>query len=497
MTINASLPVSSFISVTASIASPAVQGQGTQSLLILGTSTFIDVTARIAVFTSATAVNTLFGSTAAEAIAAGIWFSQNSAPLYIGRWAQTASSGQLIGAPLSATASLISTWTAITSGGLDISVNGASAELLTGLNFSSVTNLNGVASVIQGGLTGATIVYSASNNNFIVTSNTTGTTSTVGFATAPGSGTNISATLGLTSTSSGAYVANGIAAESALAAVTLFDADFGQLWYGLSVLGAADSDELAISSFLTSSTNKHFNFASTQEAGVLVAATTSDLASVLSLANVGKVAVQYNGASPYSAVSLAGKMLSVNYTGTNTVIAGAWQTEPNITPDQLNTTQELALLGKNCNAFIGLNNGASIVYPGIGSNGQYIDTTIGADALCLAIQTAIFNLLYTQHIPQTDPGMQQIKVTIESVLSQFATAGYIAPGVWGGAYFGTLQPNKDGSAPTLTSGYYVYQPPVANQSAAQRGSRISVPFQIAAKLAGAVQTVSVAILLSN
>jgi hypothetical protein len=299
MTINASLPVSSFISVTASIASPAVQGQGTQSLLILGTSTFIDVTARIAVFTSATAVNTLFGSTAAEAIAAGIWFSQNSAPLYIGRWAQTASSGQLIGAPLSATASLISTWTAITSGGLDISVNGASAELLTGLNFSSVTNLNGVASVIQGGLTGATIVYSASNNNFIVTSNTTGTTSTVGFATAPGSGTNISATLGLTSTSSGAYVANGIAAESALAAVTLFDADFGQLWYGLSVLGAADSDELAISSFLTSSTNKHFNFASTQEAGVLVAATTSDLASVLSLANVGKVAVQYNGASPY------------------------------------------------------------------------------------------------------------------------------------------------------------------------------------------------------
>ena len=49
--------------------------------------------------------------------------------------------------------------------------------------------------------------------------------------------------LALTNTAgNGAYQSNGIAAETALAAVTLFDTDFGQKWYGLAIAGAADAD---------------------------------------------------------------------------------------------------------------------------------------------------------------------------------------------------------------------------------------------------------------
>ena len=78
----------------------------------------------------------------------------------------------------------------------------------------------------------------------------------------------------------------------------------------------------------------------------------------------------------------------------------------------------------------------------------------------------------------------------------YADNGFIAPGVWNGPLFGSLQNNADGTAPTLSTGYYVYQPPIASQPANQRSQRISVPFQIAVNLAGAVQTVNVLITLA-
>jgi hypothetical protein len=502
MSINPSLSISSLVSVSASLAATAVQGQGTSTKLVLGSSSVIDVVTRMRSFQSSTAVATLFGSNAPETLFAIDWFEQvpQPGPLLIGRWAQTASAGQLIGSPLTATQMLLSTWQAITDGGFTITVDGAGSELVTGVNFSAVSNMNGVAAAINGHLTGATMAFNAVDGNFIVTSATTGAASAVTFATAPTGGggvVDISTLLGLTAASSGCFEANGIAAETAVAAVTLFDELFGQQWYGLSILGAADADDLAATAFLQGSSNKHFYFKSTQEAGVLVAATTSDIASALKASNVSKTAVQYNSSSPYSAASLAARMLSIDYSGSNTVTQAMYQQEPGVKPDALNSNQLAVLLSKNCNGFLAYNNGASIIQPGICSNGQFIDTVIGADALSLAIQTAVFNLLLTTHIPQTDAGMHQVKVTIEQVLTQFVNNGYIAPGVWTGPLFGNLQNNPDGTPPNLSKGYYVFQPPVASQSAGQRAQRLSVPFQIAVKLAGAVQSVSVAITLNN
>lgn len=495
---NASLSISSLVSVSASLAAQATQAQSTQTMLVLGSSPVIDPVTRMLSFPSLTAVAQLFGSNAPETAWATDWFNQSPQPtsLNIGRWAQSATSGQLIGSPLLPSILLISTWTPITDGGFHITVDGGGPQNVIGLNFSGASNLNGVAAVIQAVLTGATIVWNAINGNFVVTSDTTGASSTVSFATAPTGGgvTDISSMLGLTAASSGAFQAPGIVAETALAAVTIFDNTFGQQWYGLSIIGAADADHLAVQAFIAASINKHFYWTSTQETGVLVATDTSDIAYALKAANLAKGAVQYNGSSPYSAASLAGRILTVDYSGSNTAIALMYQQEPGITPDTLNALQLANLLAKNCNAFLAYNNGASIIQPGICSNGQWIDTVIGADALVLAIQTGVFNLLYTSttKVGQDDPGMHQIKVTIETFLAQFKTNGYIAPGIWNSAGFGSL---KQGD--TLTKGYYVYQPPIALQSEGQRDARISVPFQIAAKLKGAVQTVDVFITLNN
>lgn len=93
----------------------------------------------------------------------------------------------------------IGTWTAVTDGSFNITING-SANDITGLNFSTDSDMDDVAARIQaairvvatGGFTLATVTYTASTKYFKITSGTLGTASSVALLTAAASGTNIS-----------------------------------------------------------------------------------------------------------------------------------------------------------------------------------------------------------------------------------------------------------------------------------------------------------------
>lgn len=485
------LPISSLIDVTVNVQQAAAQAQSLNSLVIVGTSTIIDTKTRMRTYDTLAAVAADFGTTAPEYLAATLWFDQNPQPnqLFIARWCNVAASGKLIGGALSTAQQAPAVWQAITNGGVDIIVDGV-AKNLVGLNFSADANMNAVAATIQVALTGATIVWNAIYNRFEVTSNTTGAASTVAFATA-GAGTDISAMLALTA-ATGAYEANGIAAETALAAVTLLDTDFGQQWYAITVIGASDSDHEAIAPFIEGTTNRHFYGITTQEPAVLTPGDSTDIAAVLkaSATSFRHTAVQFSSSSPYAVVSLLARILTTDYTANNSVITLMYKQEPGVTPENLNSTQLAALLAKNCNVFVEYNNNTSIIQPGVCSSGDFIDTIIGTDALAVDVQTAVYNLLFLSptKIPQTDAGVNQIITTIAAVCSQFVDDGLLAPGVWNGPSFGAL---KNGDQ--MPKGFYIFAPPVATQTEAQRSSRVSVPIQIAAKLAGAVHTANVTI----
>src|SRR5581483_3847152 len=219
--------------------------------LFLGSSTVIDTVQRLRSYATLAAVGQDFASNTPEYLAAALWFGQSPQPqsLYIGRWVQSASHGQLICGALGN--STLAALEAVTSGGFTVTVDGGSAQHLSGLNFSGITNFNGAAAIISAALTGATCAYSATQNQFVITSSTTGTSSTVSFLSAPLSGTDISSLInGTNARGNGAYQAPGLAAETALAAVELFDTEFGSKWYGLVVLGAADSDHEAIAAYI-------------------------------------------------------------------------------------------------------------------------------------------------------------------------------------------------------------------------------------------------------
>lgn len=491
-----SLPVSRLIKVAVSLTPTAAQAQNLSTLLILGTSPVIDTVERFRNYETIDAVAGDFGTSAAEYLAALLWFQQAPQPtnLKIGRWVNAAASGVLRGAPLSAAQQALSVFTAVTSGGFTYTKNGGSATNVTGLNLSSATNLNAVASLITAALTGAVMVWNSVFSRFELSSTTTGATSSISFLTAPGSGTDISAALGMLSSSSGAYRADGMAAETAVEAVTLFDQGYGQSWYATVVLGATNADHLAIAAYIEATNTKHVYGVTTQEGGALVASTTSDIAYQLKQLGCNKTFVQYSSSNPRAVVSLLGRILTVDYTGNNTTITLAYKKEPGIVAEALNSTQADSLKAKNCNAFLAFNNDTAILLNGVAVSGVFIDIVTGTDWLAVTLMTSLYNVLYTSttKVPQTDAGTQLLVVTAEAVCAQAVINGLLAPGVWNSGGFGILKQND-----LLVKGYYVYAPKVSSQNPADRAARKSVPIQVAAKLAGAIHEVSIAVTVNQ
>jgi hypothetical protein len=490
------LPITRLVNVSVNLAPNAAQIQNINTLMILGTSTVIDIIERYRVYSSISQVASDFGTSAEEYLTAVLWFEQQPQPtsLLIGRWAKTSTAGKLIGGAVSAANQLITAWTGITTGSLKVSTDGV-LRTLTGMSFAAQTNLNGVASVIQTALRAAsslteTVVWNSTFQRFEITSATTGASSTISFLTAAGSGVDISGMLAGLSTSSGAYVANGIVSESALEAATLFDNNYGQTWYGLQIPAASDSDHQAVGSFVEAATSKHTYWVSTTASGVISSASTTDIAYLMKQLSLNRSMVQYSSTNAYASASLAAKALTIDYNGNNTVIDLMYKQEPGITAENLNTTQITALEAKNANVFLAYNNDTAIIEKGNATSGVPIDIITGTDWLSLVVQTEVYNLLYLSatKIPQTDAGNHMILTTIESVLSQAVANGLLAPGVWTSGGFGALS-----TGDYMPKGFYVYAPPIVTQLSADRSARKSVTFQIAAKLAGAIRTVDIII----
>lgn len=491
-----SLPVSRLINVAVSLTPAAAQAQNLSTLLVLGTSTAIDVGERYRDYSSLAAVAADFGSNVAEYYAAALWFQQVPQPttLKIGRWAQTASSGTLRGATLSAAAQALSNFTSVTSGGFTYTKNGGAPTNVTGINLSGAASLNQVASLITAALSGATMVWNAVYSRFELTSTTTGPTSSISFLTAPGTGTDISGLLGLLVSSSGARRVDGIAAETAVDCVNLFDSSYGQSWYGVVIPAAVNADHLAVAAAIEAASTKHIYGITSQEAACLVAAATTDIAYQLKQLAYNKSVVQFSSSSAYAVVSLLARIFTVDYTGNSTTITLAYKQEPGIVAEAINTVQADALKGKNCNAFLSFNNSTAIVLNGVSASGVFLDSVIGTDWLAVTLQNAMYNQLYTSttKVPQTDAGMQLLATTAEAVLAQGVTNGLLAPGTWQSTGFGLLK-----SGDYMPKGYYIYTPKVSSQSAPDRAARKSVPFQIAAKLAGAVHEINISVLVNS
>lgn len=479
------LAVSDVVRVDVTISPIAAATRNFGAGLLVGVTDVIDVGERLRVYSDMDDVGGDFGSTDPEFIAATRHFAQVPTPsiLYIGRWAQSATHGTLRGGVLNASEQLMSAWTGVTAGAFDIDIDGVTKNV-SGLDFSGALNLPAVAAIIDAGLTGGTVTWDANSGRFIVKSDTTGTSSTVGYAETPASGTDISEQLKLTADLAGTSVP-GIAAETLVAGLQALVDQSGD-WYAAEILPTVANDVfLAAAQYVEALGKKRIIGGTINSTTVLDGTLDTDLASVCRAANLKRTFLQYS-ASPHAIASFFGRAATVDFTGSRTTLTMKFKTEPGIAAETLTETQAATLKAKNCNVFVNYDNSSAIIQEGVMANGYFFDEVHGLDWLENYIQTEIWNLLYTSKtkVPQTNAGMDLIANKIAGCLQQGVTNGLIAPGQWNADGFGTLE-NGD----YLETGYYVYHPDISTQSQADREARKSVTFQIAVKLAGAVHFV--------
>ena len=483
---NLGLSVSDIVNVQIVMSPKAAMTRNFGSLLILGDSPVIDTLERIRLYKGIDAVAQDFGTNSPEYKAAALYFAQSPQPttLYLGRWAKEASAGVLHGAPLSAEQQAMSIFQSITKGGFTLTVDGKS-KTIAGVDLTEATNLNAVASKVATALGNANCVWNANAARFDITSATTGAASEVSVAVA----SDLSTAMGITA-EAGAAVAPGCNAEQLVDAIAVL-ANLSNDWYGLAVAAPATDDQIIeAAKYIESAGVSRVLGVTTQFAGTLNATITTDLASRLKDLNLKRTFVQYSSKSAYAACSVFGRAFTVNFNGSNTTITLKFKQEPAIQAETLTESQAQVLQKKNCNVFVKYNNDTAIIQEGVMSNGYFFDEVHGTDWLQNDVQTAVYNLLYTSttKIPQTDAGVNQIVTVVESRLDQAVTNGLVAPGVWQADGFGALSRGQ-----TLSKGYYVYAPPVASQSQADREARKAPTLQAAIKLAGAVHFVDLII----
>lgn len=464
------------------------------ALLILGsTAGVIDTSERMRQYSSLDQVAQDFGTTAPEYLAADLYFSQSPQPstLYIGAYAQTATAGRLLGGKLSTTQQDIANFTSVASGSLSLMIDGVEKDL-TLIDLSAATNLNGVASDITTALAGsATCTWDATNDRFVITSSSSGSTSSVAFATEAATGTDLAPLMLLRSTDGGRS-ASGSAVETAVAGVTacaLASTD----WYGVMsapVTAWQDSENEAVAAYIEAANPSRVFGVTAQNSGVLDPTITDDIASVLQASKYRRTFVQYSSSSQYAAASMFGRAFTVDFGGNNTAITLKFKQEPGITAETLTETQASTLTAKNCNAFVNYNNSTAIIQQGVMCDGSFFDEVQNLDWLQNDVQTALYNALYTSptKIPQTDAGVNQLVTVCEAEMDRAVSNGVCAPGTWNAPGFGAISQGQ-----TLAKGYYIYAPRVATQSQADREARKAPTIQIAAKLAGAVHSANVII----
>lgn len=479
------LSVGRLVRVAVNLAPLAAARRGFGTLLIAGDSNVINGVDRFCTYTDLESVAGDFGTSAPEYLAAALYFGQSPRPnqLMIGRWLRTATAGLVQGGILTTAEQAMAKWTAITAGSFKIDIGGVT-KTLSALDFSSKTNLNGVAGVINAALTGGTIAWDGSR--FILTSSTTGTSSEVGYASATGSGTDISALLKLTAATALVPVP-GFAAETPVECVTEL-ANMSGMWYGLSFAAntmPTDDQIVDVAAFVEGASISRLFGVTETDTRVLDNAWTTDLASRLKALSYKRSYVQFS-ANKYAVCSLFGRAFSVNFSANRSTITLMYKQEPGIVAENLTETQAQTLKAKRCNVFVQYQNDTAIVQYGVMSGQSYFDEMHGLDWFSDALQTAEYNLLYQSKtkIPQTDAGQNQLVNVAAGACQEAINNGLIAPGQWNADGFGQLSRGD-----FLEEGFYIYTQPMAAQDQSIREQRIAPPIQIALKLAGAIHEI--------
>lgn len=160
---------------------------------------------------------------------------------------------------------------------------------------------------------------------------------------------------------------------------------------------------------------------------------------------------------------------------------------------QMNANELNNILNFNGNVYVNQGYYYNIFRQGHMASGDSLDEIMYIDMLVADLKGSVMDALVSNaKIPQTEQGVSILEAGIMNVLEQYRDIEFIAPGVWNGSTVLALN-NGD----VLPSGYLIQFESIASQTLAQRTSRIAPPCYICVKLAGAIEHVTISLVVDK
>lgn len=217
-------------------------------------------------------------------------------------------------------------------------------------------------------------------------------------------------------------------------------------------------------------------------------------------ANLNKTRVLGNLSSPSLAqkfkVAYTGRMFSVDFTGNNTALTANLKQLSGIPSDTvINDSILQTLINAGVDSYP--NTAGQGFVNAQGNANDYFDNQYNAGWFENTLQVNLFNVLATTStkIPQTQQGMTILRNAIIQTCEQAVSNGVAGTGnTWNGETFGVVPLFLSSIS---NNGYYIYQIPISQQSQADRAARKAPLFQVALKLAGAVHSVDVIVIIEQ
>lgn len=489
----------------------AAQTLGTDIALVASTTDASETILhgeRLRLYTSLTGVQVDYASTTEPYKAAREYFAQSPRPLelYIGRVFTTDQGAYAFSR---ATDAVYTDFTSITDGEFAVTIDGAQEDI-TGLNFSTDTDMDDVAATVQaglqaigtGGYTAATFTWDATTTQFKLTSGTTGDTSTIGATglstVSGGSGTDISGDALLAFYDDpgddtdnlvivDGYTVGGIADELAL----LYDTAAGCLnkrWYGLALtkefrdagspslpanFDIRDAAAWAEANFVLMGTTSN-------DPNVLLTASVDDVASDFYEAGYSRSFVFYHDREAYyPEMSVLARALAVDYDGVETVITLKFKDLPGVPVVPISSADLTVLNAKRANVIAQVAGGLRYNREGtMSSSNWYIDERRNLDALSDEIESRVLTLLLQQNrVGFNERGRAQINSAIDAACAQFVRNGTL-----------TTRLNEDG---TYNLAYTISIPLATQLSIGDRQAREWNGITVDANLTGATHSCSI------
>ena len=428
------------------------------------------------------------------------WFSQSPFPrnLVVGKYVDAATAGYVKGGQITDTPAAIAALVA--TGKIAISINGTSHEVAP--DFTNVTTYADVASTVQNSLTTAgatvTVVYNPLSGGLDITTTNTGVAATIGYATVPTSGIDLSVILKI-NTATGLSNSNGVDSESIIDAFNAIKSANDSFYFvALAHNILSNALILELSDFIE--TGRYMLTVVTNDISTLIPNETSSLAYQLYQKQPSRTWMTYNSLNDYVDLSIAARFSSVDFNSGNSVITAKFKQLPTIAPDELSLAQVEELERKRVDYYTKFADRA-VYSEGVSFNSDvYIDVRYALDWFVNAIQVDVFDLLYASgRIAQTDAGEASVVAVIDNVCRQAITNGMIAGGKVSEAMRADIIATTGNSKfdGNLNQGYLIWSQPTAAQSESDRAARKATAKKVWLKSSGAIHSVEIAINLEN